>query len=597
MSTLQGLWRVLDQQQRRQLVGLQLLSILMGISTVAGVAAALPFFTALSDPEAIRHSALLGRVLAFASVDDDRTLLIVLGAGFSAVVLIANAINLVGFLAIDRFAFRVGDALYVRLFAEYLHRDCWFHTRNNSSILATKVLHETTRVTLGILQQGLVLVTNLITVIFITASMLFINPVAAGATILGLGASYIAIYVLVRRRLLRNGQIVSAYAAARTRTVNESFAGIREVTLLQAREMLVGRFAQQSRAMSAARGNTAAISSSPRYVLESITVFCLAAVALYLRSHTGVDGPWIAQLTFVGFATYRLLPALQQSFVACVRIRADRPALAAIETDLMRAWRVSSGADAAVLDRTWQGRPRDEIRLREVSFRYAPDRPAAIAEVSLVIPAGAVIGVVGPNASGKTTLLDLICGLLTPQSGEVEVDGVRLGPANFAAWQSTIAYVPQHVFLFDATLAENIAFGTPAAHIDRERLEEAVRLARLTECVRSLPDGYDEMLGERGGRLSGGQRQRVALARALYRGASLLILDEATSSLDVASESEIVETLHSLRANRTILIIAHRAEALRHCDAVVELRHGRVVASANSGRIAALKTHAASGSS
>jgi ABC-type bacteriocin/lantibiotic exporter with double-glycine peptidase domain len=287
---------------------------------------------------------------------------------------------------------------------------------------------------------------------------------------------------------------------------------------------------------------------------------------------------------------------LQQSFSAVVQIRAGRPAFAAIEKDLQGARRTPAGAYPQVQDRTWQGRPRGEIRLHEVSFRYAPDRPEAVSGVSLVIPAGAVIGIMGPNGSGKTTLLDLICGLLTPQSGHVEVDGVRVQQANRAAWQCTIAYVPQQVFLFDATLAENIAFGVPAANIDRERLKGAVRLARLEECVANLPNGYEEMLGERGCRLSGGQRQRLAIARALYRGASLLILDEATSSLDTTAEGEIVETLHALRPNRTTLVIAHRAEALRHCDLVVELHNGRVVGSSKSGRIARVKTQATSAS-
>jgi HlyD family secretion protein len=565
----------------------------MGLSTVGGVAAVLPFFTALADPNAIRQSAILRTVLAFAPVADDSSLLILLGAAFAAVVLIANTINLVGFLAINRFAFRVGDALYVRLFVEYMHRDYEFHTRTNSSVLATRVLHETARVTSGILQQGLVLVTNLITIIFVTASMLFINPVAAAAAVVGLGASYAALYALIRGRLLRNGQIESDYDAARTRTINESFGAIREITLLQARDSLAKQFAEQCRAISRAACNTMAISCSPRYVLECITVFCLVGVALYLRSHTGAGGPWIAQLSFVGFAAYRLLPALQLSFAAVAKIRADRPALSAIEADLERARHAPAGAGTRLSDGTWQGRPRAGIRLHEVSFRYAPDRPEAVSGVSFVVPAGAVIGFVGPNGSGKTTLLDLICGLLMPQSGHVEIDGVRLEPANCAAWQATIAYVPQQVFLFDTTLAENIAFGIPAAAIDRQRLEVAVRLARLTECVASLPHGYDEMLGERGCRLSGGQRQRLAIARALYRGASLLILDEATSSLDATAENEIVETLHALRPDRTILVIAHRGDALRHCDLVFELRNGRVVGSA-AARIAPVKTHAAS---
>jgi ATP-binding cassette, subfamily B, bacterial PglK len=596
MSVLLGFWRLLDRQQLRQLLGLQLLSVVMGLSTVGGVAAVLPFFTALADPSAIRRSAVLRGLIQHFPLDNDNSLVILLGAGFSALVLLANAINLVGFLAINRFARRVGDTLYTRLFDEYMYRDYEFHTRNHSSVLATKVLHETALVTSSFLQHGLILVTNLVTIICLTASMLLINPVAATAVVVGLGASYAAIYALARGRLLRNGQIESRYYAARTRTVNESFGAIREITLLQARDSLAKRFAEQCRAISQATRNTMAISFSPRYVIECITVFCLVGVALYLRGHAGAEGPWIAQLSFVGFAAYRLLPALQQSFSAVVLIRAGRPAFAAIEKDLQGARRTPAGAYPQVQDRTWQGRPRGEIRLHEVSFRYAPDRPEAVSGVSLVIPAGAVIGIMGPNGSGKTTLLDLICGLLTPQSGHVEVDGVRVQQANRAAWQCTIAYVPQQVFLFDATLAENIAFGVPAANIDRERLKVAVRLARLEECVANLPNGYEEMLGERGCRLSGGQRQRLAIARALYRGASLLILDEATSSLDTTAESEIVETLHALRPNRTTLVIAHRAEALRHCDLVVELRNGRVVGSSKAGRIARVKTQATSAS-
>ena len=168
-------------------------------------------------------------------------------------------------------------------------------------------------------------------------------------------------------------------------------------------------------------------------------------------------------------------------------------------------------------------------------------------------------------------------GLLLPESGHIEIDGLRLDRSNYRAWQSTLAYVPQQVFLLEATLAENIAFGIPAARMDRERLEAAVRAACLTECVASFPNGYDERLGASGRTLSGGQRQRLAIARALYRDASLLILDEATSALDMSTETEITELLESLRPGRTILIIAHRTAALRRCDLVFELAGGKVI--------------------
>jgi HlyD family secretion protein len=591
MKVLLAAYRLLDQRQRRQLIGLGLLSVAMGLSTVGGIAAVLPFFTALADPNAIRHHSILRVWIQSRTFADDSFLVLVLGLAFAAVVLIANTINLTGFLAINRFAVCVGETLYVRLFSGYMQRDYLFHTRNHSSLLATRVLHETARATSGILQQGLILVTNLVTIVCVAVSMLLVNPVAAASTIVGLGASYAAIYAFARARLLRNGQIQSRYDAERMRTVNESFAAIREVTLLQARDSFIRRFAEQCRAISQATSSTMAIAFSPRYILECITVFCLVGVALYLHSQTGTRGPWIAQLSFVGFATYRLLPALQLSFAAIVRIRADRPAFAAIREDLERSPRVRREPGVAPLDRAWHDRPRREIRVCDVSFRYTAEGPEALARVSLAVLAGQVIGFMGPNGSGKSTLLELICGLLSPQSGHIEIDGVRLEPQNCAAWQSTIAYVPQQVFLFDATLAENIAFAVPAAQIDRERLETAVKLARLTECVAGLPNGYAEVLGERGCRLSGGQRQRLAIARALYRGASLLILDEATSSLDAAAESEIVETLLALRPHKTILVSAHRAAALRRCDLVFELRKGRVIEGAAAARTVADRTH------
>ena len=585
MSVLLTLWRLLDRPQRRQIVGLQLLSIVMALSTVGGIAAVLPFFAALADPHAIEHNALLRAVSQRAHLDGGGSFSAVLGMAFVAVIFIANAVNLFGFMAINQFAARIGDTLYVRLFAEYIHRDYEFHVHSKSSALASKV-QESARVASSILQHALILVTNLVTIVCVAAAVVLVNPIVAVAAIVGLGASYAAIYATARRRLLRNGQSESRYHAERTRTINEGFGAIRDVMLAQAREAFVQRFSEQSKSISRAALNTLAISQAPKYILECITVACLVGVALYLHGRAGASGPWMAQLSFVVFAAYRLLPALQQAFAAIVRIRADRTAFAGIEIDLGRATPLRRIIRDASAQSAWRGRPRKEIRLREVSFRYAPDRPAAILGASLVIPAGAIVGFIGPNGSGKTTLLDLVSGLLVPQSGYIEIDGMRLDRANRVSWQSTIAYVPQHVTLFEATLAQNIAFGTPHAQIDRERLESAVQLARLSECVAALPNGYDEWLGM-GCALSGGQRQRLAIARALYRDASLLILDEATSALDTVAEGEITQTLDLLRPNRTILINAHRTGALSYCDLVFELGDGRIVGSAQYGRLPA----------
>jgi ATP-binding cassette, subfamily B, bacterial PglK len=585
---LPALWRLLDHRQRRQLIGLQLLSIVMAFCTVGGIAAVVPFFTTLSDPKAIERSAVLEAIFQRLHFSSEASFVIALGSAFIAMVLLANIVNLFGFLAINRFAFRVGDTLYVRLFDGYMRRDYDFHLRNSGSVLATKVLHDTARVTSGILQQGLLLVTSLVAIVCVVASIVLLNPWVAVAALAGLGLSYAALYVIARKRLLHNGQVAIRHDAERTVTVNESFGAIKEILLVQGRDLFVERFAAQSKAISRAVFSTLAISQVPRYILECMTVTCLVGVALYFRSRTDGVGPWVAQLSFVGFAAYRLLPSLQQAFTSIVRIRAEGPAFASIDLDL-RLVQPDDPVSCAVTKRhMWRGKPRREICLRDVCFRYAADRPAAICNVSLAIPAGSVVGFVGPNGSGKTTLLDLVSALLVPQSGHIEVDGVVLDRTNRDAWQSSIAYVPQHAFLLDATLAENIALGISPDQIDHERLELAVQLARLTECLAALPKGFRERLGERGCRLSGGQRQRLAIARALYRNASLLILDEATSALDGTAEGEIVETLNTLRLNRTVLVIAHRTTSLRYCDLIFELEGGRVARAGTYGQIMSL---------
>jgi ATP-binding cassette, subfamily B, bacterial PglK len=574
VKILTRIWRLLDRAQRRRFIGLQLLSVLMALSAVGGIAAVVPFFAVLADPNSIERYAVLRAVYEHLHFANQGSFVLALGSAFIALVLLANAVNLFGMLAINRFALQLGDTFFVRLFREYLQRDFAFHLRNNSAALASKLLHDSGRVSTGILRQGLVLVANIVTIVFILASILLLNPLIAVGAMIVLGAGYACVYAITKGLLLRGGRAQSRYQTQRTQLVSESLGAIREVIILDVRDFFVQRFAAYCRSFSRVESGTLAIATAPKNILECAVVLCLVGGALYLRSASGGVGPWLGQLSFIGLAAYRLLPALQQTFTAIVSIRSNHVVFETLANELERTR--DDEDTPTVSDRVWSDGPQQEIRLRDVSFRYAANRAPALSNFSLRIPAGAAVGFVGANGSGKTTLVDVLAGLLSPTSGHVEIDGIVLDRASRRAWQSAIAYVPQHVFLLDATVAENIALGIPADRIDRERLSSAVKLARLTECVASLPNGYDEVLGERGCSLSGGQRQLLGIARALYRDASVLILDEATSALDNAAEDEIVATLDALRPGRTVLMISHRLNALRHCDIVHEVRNGRI---------------------
>jgi HlyD family secretion protein len=312
--------------------------------------------------------------------------------------------------------------------------------------------------------------------------------------------------------------------------------------------------------------------------MECLAVSALVGIALALGGDARA-GDWLGKLTFVAFAAYRLLPIMQQAFTAVVKIGADQAGFALIADDLRLA---QAGATQAAHARPataqlqWQHCPREEIALKDVSFRYQADRAPALQEIDLRIPARAIVGLVGPNGSGKTTLMDLIAGLLAPTTGELRIDGVLLDEANRPAWRTRIAYVPQNTFIVDASIAENIAFGVCRPAIDARRLIEAIRLAQLEELVKTLPGGYEHRVGERGIVLSAGQRQRIGIARALYRDRPVLLLDEATSALDEAAEAELISTLLGLRGRCTVILIAHGSRIVRSCDVVFELENGRV---------------------
>lgn len=586
MSVLLELWRLLDGRQKRGFCIAQTLAVAMASCTLAGIAAVVPFFAVLGDRRLIARSPPLGWLYQHLGLTDQRSFLAALGAGLVLAILLANAINLAGSLLLNRFAYRIGNHFCVRLFDEYLHRSHEFHLRSNTAKLFNNVIWEVMRGTTGMLQSYLLLTTNVATSALIIGAIVVIHPVVGVIAVAVLGGSYGTVYALARQRLLRNGVVESEHTEERTKIANEAFGAIRELIVVSGQAFFRSRFAASCAAISRAALNTNTIAQSPRYILDFLVAVALVCGALLSIDRGTSAGVWLPQLSFLGFATYRLLPALQQIFNGAVKIRADRAAFSRIAADLRAAisrptdgqWR-QLAPELAQRSGRWQGRPHSQIELRGVSFQYSADRPPAVRDVHLTIPAGATVGLVGASGSGKTTLVELILGLLPPTTGEIRIDGMPLNAENSSGWHGTVAYVPQRSFLFDSSLAENVAMATEVERIDPQRLQHALRLAQLETFVATLPRGAREIVGEHGVRLSGGQRQRLGIARALYRRASVLILDEPTSSLDGLTESEFMTTLEALRGEGcTILVVAHRPGAVRRCDLICELDDGAVVA-------------------
>jgi ATP-binding cassette, subfamily B, bacterial PglK len=571
MRALATTWRALTPAQRRHFGVLQLVSVLMALSTVVGLAAVMSFLAVLADPTLIEVHGILNSLRRILGFSTQQGFLLALGGVFIVLLMLSAILNLAGSRAMGRFAFAVGDRIRETVFAEHLRRDYLFHSRVGAGRLMDDVLYQADRVAITLF-HGLLLSTNAMLTLLIVASIALVNPAVAFGGALIFTGSYLLLYRIMRARVAHNGKLQTDLGGERLAVVEQAFHGIKYLLVAGAQPAFSRRFAAVTRTLSQTFADTLFIAQFPRYILECVAGVALIAGAVLISGASG--GPWLAKLSFIGFAGIRLLPAFQQMYNALVVVRANRPAIELLASHL---------GDGVPVSRVPQSHLRStrlellrEIEMIGVSFQYSPESQPVLNDATIRIPVGHAIAIIGASGCGKTTLIDLIIGLLLPTGGRIEVDGEALDLQRIAAWQQSIGYVPQDVMILDATVRENIAFGVASTEIDDARVFEAARLAGANEFIEAIPDGYRAKLLRVGGGLSGGQRQRLGIARALYHRPSLLVLDEATNSLDASTERAIIDGVIRNRGGRTVLIAAHASAVIEACDRIYELRDGKL---------------------
>ncbi len=574
MEILSQILNLLTRQEKFNALGVFAAMLLMAFVEVIGVASIMPFIAVLSDPEAITHHARLAWIYHYYHFVDKHAFLIFLGFGVLGILVVSNAISMLTTWLMLRFTYARQYSLSQRLFRQYLFQPYTFFLQRNSSELAKNILTEVVTVVNRAFIPGMQLIAKLIVTALILLLLLKIDPVLAFVLTFLLGGAYLGLYINVRKKLSAISKKTQVSTKQQFKLVAEAFGGIKDIKLLNRENYFLNSFGYFSKQQADDEATGNIIAHLPRYALETIAFGGVLTIILYLLMTKKDINDAMPLLALYAFASFRLMPAMQQIFTSVAFLRMSRGALTTLTEDLTELKISPPAPITAALAFT------KELTLSNISFSYPDVQKPVIHALNLTIPANSTVGVVGMTGAGKSTLIDIILGLLTPQSGNVLVDGQAITQANLLAWQKKIGYVPQMIFLADDTIKNNIAFGMADANIDMSAVERAATMANIHHFITDQLDArYNTLVGDRGVRLSGGQRQRIGIARALYHDPEILVLDEATSSLDTLTENVILEAIRELSHKKTIIIIAHRLTTLTECDMIHVLKGGEIISS------------------
>jgi ABC-type multidrug transport system fused ATPase/permease subunit len=456
------------------------------------------------------------------------------------------------------------------LFSAYLRQPYAFHLQRNSAELTRNALNETNMFAQTVIMAGLGFVVEILVLLGISCLMLIVEPLGTLLLVSFIGLASWGFNRLTRQRIARWGVTRQLHEGRRIQHLQQGLGGTKDVKLLGREEEFLSQFRQHDEGFTRVAARYATIGQLPRLWLEFLAITGLAVLVLVVLWRGHSPETLVPTLGLFAVGAFRLLPSANRLMNAVQNIRYGLPVIAVLHSELALLQDISLREGGHLLPF------RDSLQLEDVVFRYPSTDTDTIRGITLQIARGTSVGFIGSTGTGKTTLVDIMLGLLTPNSGRVLVDGVDIRDRE-RGWQDQIGYVPQSIFLTDDSLRRNIAFGLASEQIDEAAVWRTVRTAQLETFVNELPDGLDTIVGERGVRLSGGQRQRIGIARALYHDPSVIVLDEATSALDSATERGFMETVRALRGTKTIIIIAHRLSTVEQCDRLFRLDQGRVV--------------------
>lgn len=572
-------WALLDARERRSAFITLAVVIASALSALLMVGSVMPFLYVLTDPSRIETMPQLAWAYKQFRFTSTYNFLVALGFGSFLVILIASLVQITKTYVVARFSMMRVHSLSQKLIIAYLRQPYEFFLDRHSGEMGTRILSESREVVIQFLRPATELVAAAATIFAITGLLIWVEPVVAMISFAVLGGLYAGIYSYTRRFLITLGTQRVDANSARYRIITEALGGVKEIKLLGRELSYVKRYTGPSQLMARIEVMVQTISTVPQFALQAVALGGVISLCILLLDRDALEsgsalGGILPVLGLFAFAGQRLMPELSKLYQSLALLQSGGAAVEIVHEDLVDKTRVQEFQPVV---QAGSGLKRS-LTLESVFYQYPKAQAAGLKDISLSIPAGEKVGIVGSTGAGKTTLADIILALLRPTTGSLIVDDTPVTDDNARAWQQSVGYVPQDIFLIDASVAENIALGVPKDEINHPNVEVAARIAQLDGFIRDeLADGYNTNVGERGVRLSGGQRQRIGIARALYHDADLIVFDEATSALDNLTEREVMTAIDALPGDKTVLMIAHRLSTVERCDRIIVLDKGRVV--------------------
>ncbi len=559
------------------------LIILKGIGDVISVATVMPFLSLLGTPELVNTNPVASYFYTMLGFESISGFIFAVGIAIVLVLVAISALRSVTAYALNRWIFMREYSLSRRILFNYMSQPYEFFLNRHTDELKTYILNESRRVVAEAYKPAAEIINALMTFIMIVIFLIWAEPVTTVVSVLAFGLCYGALYFSLRGMLRRMGTEVLITNKARFRVTGEVLGGIKQIKLLGREQNYISAFSVPAKRQAKVRAINATLRQIPKFGLEAIAFGGIIILTLVLVNRNGgVESGAITSilptLGLYAFAGYRLLPTMQIMYASFATLKYGAAAVDAIYDDLNK----TEATKALLKSMPSPLKHSESVAFKDINYHYPGTSEGGLQDINFEIKRGMTVGVVGTTGAGKTTLVDVFLGLLPASSGHIVVDGKPLSEAQMPQWQASIGYVPQDIFLFDASISENIALGIPKEDIDDEAIRKAAVSAQIYDFIKTeMPEGFDTHVGERGVRISGGQRQRIGIARALYHNPQIIVFDEATSALDNTTERELMKEINTLSEDKTIIMIAHRLSTVEECDLILVLDKGQLVGTAS----------------